>query len=851
MVSIRQLWVVFFLFMLTACGGGGTLDNGSSNNGGNNNGNVGTNPVFTLSLIIRNNQGEMTNQLSSATPLVVEAKLSATNNGVISGRLIDFSFDKPDLAIFDNDAGSSATNVDGIATIGIKVGDLSGAGKITATFGEISAEVVFISAGDGDSDNFTLSLSIKNAQGETTNQLSLATPLIIEASLSATTSGVVEGRLINFSFDKADLANFDNDAGSAATNANGVATIGIKAGTLSGAGIITATFGEISAEVVFNSAGDGGSDAGETIGSVFLIADKLQLGSADTDQIELSALVRNTSNNVISAIPVVFTTDSGELQIIDTETAANGIARASLTTRSDKSNREITVTARVQQQTSELVINVIGTQIEISAPQAVVLNDSAELDIFIQDSEGNGIEGVVVNITSSLGNALSSTNPITVGSSGKASITYTAVSSGVDSILVTALGSQRIATLNVSPDSFAFLARATESSSIEEVPLNSPQRLELQWLVNDLPNIGQNVTFATSRGFIAGSVNELAANNVSISKQTDSSGLADVFIQSRFAGLATIAAQAGVGESSVNAQKTIEFIAVTPSKIEVQAFPAQVGPGEQSTVRAILRDALNNPVKNRPIVFTLDNAAGGQLSTVRAVTNSAGVATTLFTADVTTGAGVNGLNLQVKGSLDESNISGFTDIAVGNRTLFFRFGTGNVIEKPSASLYSKEFSVIVTDSSGNPVPNQQLNVAVVPVAYAKGEWVASPPVGEFKFWSAQRNVVCPNEDVNLDGILEVSEDTNGDGQITPGNLATVPRTVTADADGIAVFNVRYPQDSGAWLDVRLQVSGFAAGTENVAFREYQLPVSADDVTNETSPPPSNPFGRNAVCTDTN
>ena len=102
----------------------------------------------------------------------------------------------------------------------------------------------------------------------------------------------------------------------------------------------------------------------------------------------------------------------------------------------------------------------------------------------------------------------------------------------------------------------------------------------------------------------------------------------------------------------------------------------------------------------------------------------------------------------------------------------------------------------------------------------------------------------------MDGILEPSEDTNDDGQITPGNLATVPLTIVADANGIAVFNVRYPQDAGAWLDVRLQVSGFAAGTENVAFREYALPVSADDVTNETAPPPQNPFGANVNCTDT-
>lgn len=700
---------------------------------------------------------------------------------------------------------------------------------------------------------YSLSVTLKNSQGQSANQLALATPLIIEATLTATNSGVVSGQLVSFALDNSSLATFANGTGSAVTNANGVASLGVNVGTLSGAGKITATFGDISAEVVFSSAGDGDTNVGETIGSVSLIADKLQLGSASTDKVELSALIRNTNNNVVSDIPVTFSTDSGEIQVVDSASAANGIARATLTTLSNKNNRDITVTVRAQQQSSQLIVKVVGTEVNITAPQAVVLNDSAQLDIFIVDSEGNGLENVMVNIASSLGNTLSVTNPVTSGSTGKATVTYTAVNSGIDTILVTALGAQRSVSLNVSPDSFTFLQTVTNAPVIEEVSLNSPKEMRVQWLVDNLPNAAQNINFATSRGVIAAESAELIQKNVAVAKTTDANGQANVYVSSEYAGLTTIAAQAGSGSSTVNTQKTIEFVAVTASKLELQAFPAQVGPGEQSNVRAILRDAKNNPVKNRSVIFTLDNSAGGQLSTVSAITNSAGVATTVFTADVNTGAAVDGLNLQVKGSLvknasEANDISGMTDIAVGERTLFFRFGTGNVISKPSDSLYSKEFSVIVTDSSGNPVANQQLNVAVVPVSYGKGVWVKSTPE-EFKVWVSQRSTTCPNEDVNLDGILEVSEDTNNDKQITPGNVATVPQTVTADENGIAVFNVRYPQDYATWLDVRLQVSGFAAGTENVAFREYNLPVAADDVTTETSAPPPNPLGSSANCTD--
>lgn len=278
MVSIRQLWVVFLMFTLSACGGGGTLGN-DNNNGGND-----KTPVYTLGLTIKNSQGQNSNQLSLSSPLVLEATLSATNNGVIAGQLITFDFDRPSLATFANDTGTADTKANGVASIGINVGTLLGAGKITARFGEVSAQVVFTSAGDG------------------------------------------------------------------------------------------------------------GTEVGVQIGSVLLIADKLQLGSAESDKVELSAVVRNTRNNVLSGVEVEFEADNATIQVLDRETGANGIARATLSALGSKENREIKVTARVGQKFTDLIINVVGTQIDIASPQAVVLNDSALIDIFVQDSEGKGRE---------------------------------------------------------------------------------------------------------------------------------------------------------------------------------------------------------------------------------------------------------------------------------------------------------------------------------------------------------------------------------------------------------------------------------------------------------------------------
>ncbi|MGP9801535.1 Ig-like domain-containing protein [Rheinheimera sp. NSM] len=711
----------------------------------------------------------------------------------------------------------------------------------------------------GNTPVYSVTVALTNAAGESSSALAQATPLTATATLTATNNGVVAGRLVEFELSNTALATLGNTAGTAVTNADGVATISLLAGSSSGAGSVTASYEDAFADAAFTSAGDGGDQVDVTVGSIVLIADSLQLGTAVSDKIELTALVRDSNNVVVEGVPVTFAADSGELVSLDSLTGANGVARATLSTQTDKSNRNMVVTARVQQQVAELTVSVVGSQLEIAAPESIVLGDTVTIDVFLTDSSGTGIQGTEVQVVSALENTLDDDSPATSGSSGKASFSYTAVNSGTDSLTVTAAGVTAIASINVSADAFAFLTLtdnaddALPGDPVQEVALNTAQKVEVEWLVNNAANPAAEVTFATTRGVIADEAANLA-NAVSATNDTDADGVAEAYVRSAYAGLVTLSAAAGAGNSAVSAKKVIEFIATAPTKIETQATPAQVGPGEASTVRAVLRDANNNPVKNQTIVFSLDNAAGGTISSGTAITNSQGIATTVFTADATSGAGVGGLNLQVRAALQSNNaIADATDIAVGERTLFFRFGTGNELEEPDQSTYRKEFSIVVTDSSGNPVAGQPLSVAVVPVSYAKGQWVRTPAApAAFEYYDAVRSITCPNEDIDLDGIMAPFEDTNGDGQLTPGNVVAVSgeqagQDITADSSGIAKFYLTYTQDYGAWIDVLIQVSGAASGTENVSSRNFTLSVLSDDVTNEDVPPPPMPFGATANC----
>lgn len=711
----------------------------------------------------------------------------------------------------------------------------------------------------GTTEVISISLALTNASGAVTTDVSKAQPLTLTATLTSSTGRSMAGQLVTFSVNDALLAGFNNQAGTAQTNSNGVATIGVVVGSKSGAGTIAATLtGGQSNTISFASAGDADDvEPEKPVGSLRLIADNLQLGSGGTAKVALSAVVLDTNNILQPGVTVQFSASSGELQVVSAVTEADGVAKATLSSSVDPSLRTITVTASVGDKTATVDVNVVGTSVLISAPRSMVLNDEVTITADLTDFDGKGIQGKSLTVTSALNNPVTSTSFVTAGNSGRVTFLYKATAGGTDEVRVTGLGASTIATINIQSDQFRFL-----NTEVIEVPLGAEQSLTLEWLVNNLPNANKAMNFTTTRGtlgLLSGNVNQ-----VSVDQTTNALGQGSVLVASDFAGFANIAAtEIRPGATDLlTTQTRIEFIATLPNKVEVQAFPVQVGPGEQSVVRAVVRDQNNNPVKNRSVAFTLNGAPGGQINPATAITDSQGLASTVFTADNTTGAGT-GANLNVQATVLNSApvVSGSTPVSVGKRTLFFRFGTGNNIEEPTASLFTKEFSVLVTDSSGNPVAGQDLNVSVLPVSYSKGEWEPIPNLVDFEYWEAVVTLVdtdlstvviedCKSEDLNNNGVMDPGEDNNGDGQLTPGNVASVPRTVQADANGIATFDLTYPRDIAPWTTVLLTVSGFADGTENVFSQQFKTIVSGTYVADENSGPARNPYGDGQYCNDT-
>lgn len=722
----------------------------------------------------------------------------------------------------------------------------------------------------GTTPVFSLNVALSNAAGDASTALAQATPLTVTATLTATNNGVVSGRLIEFSLSNTALATFGNTAGTAITNADGVATITLLAGGSSGAGVVTASYNDVSAEAAFESAGDGGDQAGVTIGSLTLLADKLQLGSGGTDKVELYAIVKNNNNVLLPDVSVSFSSSpagglGGELTVVNSVTGNDGVAVAELKSSIDPSLRQIAVTANVGAVTQTVNINVVGTSIDVSAPTAMVVGSDRNISILVRDFDGVALPNQTLSLTSSLDNTFSSPT-VTTNSVGQAQVVYTATNSGIDTISVSGLGITSVASINVSADEFVFTP--LESN---EVDLNTAFPVTLTWSKDGIAQANQPVTFITTRGNIF-AVQDTPQAQTEVVKNTDTNGSVTVYIQSSSAGLATVRAESGEGEALITSELSVEFVADSVNSVAVQASPSQLGVNEQSSIRAIVLDANNNPVKNQTVSFVLTGAAGGTLNPASSVTNSQGIASTVFTATAPTGSN------EVVVTANVAGISANTKLSVGERTLFFRFGTGNTIEVVSQSLFRKEFSVVVTDASGNPVVNQALNISVTPVtpanvmspaadewAYAKGKWVMVPDEANFEYWAPQVSselsdpldptsalvyTLCQNEDSNLNGNLDAGEDVNNDGALTPGNVVVVQQDETTDENGIAVFNLTYPADYAAWTHVNISVSALTTGTESRSSRKYQLSYPGTYVSSKTAAPAVNPFGESTSCGDT-
>jgi len=840
----KTLSLISALFMLTACGGGGSsvsrdnTDNGSGDGGT-------TSPTYSIALTLENESGASDNSLSEDNSLFVVATVSDQDGNPHADALLTFTLSNEQLAEFGNDTGTARTNSNGVARLRLNASTASGDGEITAALGSGETGTTTFSATavtSTDPTTISVSLALQNAAGEADNSLSSSNALVALATVTNSEGEPQADLLLTFSLSNDDLATFSNDTATALTNAEGVASIGMSVGSASGDGEVTATLSTGEADsTTFSSTGS--TTVSEEPASLELYANSIQLASSGSDEVELIALVKNEQSVLMEGVEVSFSAASGdgvELQLTQPETAADGTARAILTSQNDASNRTVTITAGAGSLTQTVEITIAGTEVTINGASSVILNDSVDYTIRVQDSDGTSILNQDV-VLSAVNGTLSSTT-VNTGANGQATVSYTASTSGEDTITAAALNAETSFTVQVQQDEFNFVNLPTE-----EVPLGQTQTITVQWRQDNAPVVGQNVTFSASRGVIAG--------NATVA--TDANGQASIDISANNAGISSITASAsdGSGNVLVSALTQVEFIATTPHTLIADASPDILGPdGQTSTISAVVRDVDGNLVKNSVVNFSVSDVSTGFVSPSQATTDSKGIATTVFTSGSVSTQDAVVITAFVA---DDPAIDDEVVLTVGARAFDISLGTGNELEEATSTSYLKRFGVFVSDSAGQPVSGVNLTASVAPVKYVNGGeyrtgfWVFDDDASQ---WVAIVNQNCETEDVNDNGILDTTprdEDTNEDGLLTPGLIGTIAfanGAAVTDENGYAELEYRYPRSYAIWYDAVISVFGQSTGSEASAKMRYTLSISADDVTDEGASPPANPFGVTDQCT---
>lgn len=679
-------------------------------------------------------------------------------------------------------------------------------------------------------ETLTITLAFVDATGASTTTINDGSPLTLLATVTDSDGNAKANEVVSFVLSQAELANFNNDTGTALTGSDGVASIELSAGALSGSGTVTAAIENAeSVTIGFQSSGT----QQEIPFSLELFASSIQLASSGGDEIELIAVVKNEQNILLSNVPVMFSADeNASLTIIDSQTTTDGTARAILSTDNNQEIREITITANTSSLIETVTVEVVGTEVILNGANSVIINDSLPITVVLSDSDGNGIANRKVYLTTSIG-SVDNEEPET-GENGQITVQFSSSEAGTGKIFANALGATTDLDITVQQDDFSF-------SSVPELPIvvGDTETIGLRWFKDNSPFENGSIVVTTSRG-------DINLSNVT----TDADGLAYIDIVSEFAGPASISALGTDADGNeVTARVDVKFIATDVDSIFVDATPDLIGPeGQTSTITAVLRDSANNLVQGQTVNFRLiADSSGGSISPNTAITDSNGIASTVYTSNAVSGN--NGVTIGAQ----SDGIDSSTELTVGDRAFDIVLGTGNEVEEEDSTTYTKEFAVFVTDASGRPVSSAALTASIVPTVlatYRKGFWTWNDVDDIYEYTVTAS---CNSEDINSNGLLDAGEDTNGDGFLTPGNVATVSfkdNDANTNDFGQATLQVRYTQQNAVWSSVKLSVSGQSSGTESRTSQAFGLSVAASDLTTQSVSPPNSPFGQGFVCTDT-
>ncbi|WNP28187.1 hypothetical protein RNZ41_03630 [Moraxella sp. DOX410] len=331
----------------------------------------------------------------------------------------------------------------------------------------------------------------------------------------------------------------------------------------------------------------------------------------------------------------------------------------------------------------------------------------------------------------------------------------------------------------------------------------------------------------------------------------------------------------------------ISFISRNVDKFFLNSDITIVNTNGEAKVTATVKDSLDRPIKNAIVEFSLvKDASGGRISNAYVLTDETGLATIRYYAGkVPTAVDA----VQIKSDVKAVRV-GNTDMLINSpktaiKTLTVQNQAASIgvsfSDKVASSddevYYIMNGSIYVVNSTGKPVVNQPVSVSVIPDYYRGGEFYAARDAsGNAVAWGMRayrdfsktlgiiptkiEDIICRAEDLNLNNILDVGEDTNTNGKLDPFNPVAIlggdgsvltqdgTATLTTDATGKLDIKLRYAKDTANWFTANVRVTTKVDGTEYVQQRsKFEFPVLVTDITDFTIRPNwRSPFADGAV-----
>lgn len=593
--------------------------------------------------------------------------------------------------------------------------------------------------------------------------------------------------------------------------------------------------------------------------SVSLVFSNTELASAGLPgtEVTITALVKDGANNALADAKIAFSADGGLLSGAAAVTDKNGKATVLLGTGGAPANRAIHVRATVGEYGGEGVVQVVGTHLAIAGPGSIALGRATELVVTLQDSNNRAIAAAPLAFRTQNGNPLAVKDGAAALTDALGQVTLLAQGgkAGPETVSVSALGAALSVPLAVEDAGLDIAPAVTRDAAgaelLSQVETGACQAVD----VRRRADTSALVNLSTSRGTLYRDAECSTPLNAALT--LDQGGAARAYVRSVNACVAVLGARAG---NDATASTRIEFVAplTAAAILTLQANPAVIGSNSgagqaaQSRLSAVVRDgsAANNLVKGATVVYSIvSDASGGYLlAPSSARTGGDGLAQAVYVAGAG-GSGKDGVVIAARiEGLTGARASAEVTLSVASKALSIQFGSGNSAIEYSPSLLQQQFSVLVSDAAGNPVPNVAITASVWAAQYRKGHFVwvpdneARPEVG---FWLPATPVyACGNEDRLRNGLYDPAFDLNNNGSFEPGLPLTVSAGASTDALGLASVTLNYPRDRGYWVQAEVSVRGSVAGSESGATTRLWLPTLSSDFSNRRVSPPGqvSPYG---------